>query len=79
LDKVHSAYFLAVHIETKELIPFLKSHADNVTFYVSEGYNTFLSIYSQRRYLIIMVVEVILVVDNTPDISECFDGAVPRS
>lgn len=77
LDEMHPGYFLAVHIEVKQLFLFLYAEAKHIAFYITESNDILIFVDCNGSDLIVVIVEVLFVVQHIPYISEHLDGAVP--
>lgn len=79
LDEMHPSYFLAVHIEVKELLFFLNAEAKDISLNISKSHNILIFVDSDWSDLIIMIVEMLLIVQHIADISKHLDWTIPWS
>lgn len=79
LNEMHPGYFLAVHIEVKQLFLFFNAETNDIAFYISKSHDVLIFVDRDRCDLVIVIVEVLLVVQHIPDIPEHLDRAIPGS
>lgn len=70
---------MAVHVNTVYLLLLVNVYGQYISLYISEWKNTLVRICSQGAYLIIMIPNLFLAVDNVPYIPERLNGTIPRT
>lgn len=70
---------MAVHVNTVYLLLLVNVYGQYISLYISEWKNTLVRICSQGAYLIIMIPNLFLAVDNVPYIPEWLNWTIPRT